>query len=89
MPMRGVQQLFDCAVPQVGEEGPNKRKVWIIARQHPGETMVGCLSLGGHNLGPGLHGCPWGVPHTAVVRTAFHNTPTACMRPLANACMAG
>jgi len=25
---------------QVGEEGAGKRKVWVIARQHPGETMA-------------------------------------------------
>lgn len=29
---------FDCLV--VGEPGPNKKTVWVIARQHPGESMA-------------------------------------------------
>ncbi len=30
----------DMDLLTVGEDGPNKRKCWIIARQHPGETMA-------------------------------------------------
>jgi murein tripeptide amidase MpaA len=30
----------DLDLLSVGEDGPNKRKCWIVARQHPGETMA-------------------------------------------------
>jgi murein tripeptide amidase MpaA len=31
-------QTMDCLV--FGDEDPGKRKVWMVARQHPGETMA-------------------------------------------------
>ena len=29
---------------QIGEPGQGKKKIWVIARQHPGETLeaIGC-----------------------------------------------
>lgn len=30
----------DMSLLVIGEEAPNKKKVWITARQHPGETMA-------------------------------------------------
>ncbi|MEM7284661.1 MAG: M14-type cytosolic carboxypeptidase, partial [Pseudomonadota bacterium] len=44
----GVSAEVLCATPDghpltqlvLGEPGPNKRSCWIIARQHPGETMA-------------------------------------------------
>ncbi|MDF2178755.1 M14-type cytosolic carboxypeptidase [Aliiglaciecola sp. CAU 1673] len=55
-----AQTSFDCKLTHLGEtldgrdmslltighEEPNKKKVWIIARQHPGETMAEWLIEG-------------------------------------------
>lgn len=46
-----------------GKEAPKKKKIWVIARQHPGETMAEWFAEG--MLGrladryalPGLQGC--------------------------------
>lgn len=31
----------DVDLLRVGEDGPDKKKIWIVARQHPGESMAG------------------------------------------------
>ncbi len=36
--------LSDSAADTAGEPGKDKKKVWVIARQHPGESMAGTCS---------------------------------------------
>jgi len=42
----------DLDLLRVGREGEGKRRIWVVARQHPGESMAGALGL---NRAPSGH----------------------------------
>lgn len=35
----------DLDLLRVGTDGEGKRRIWVVARQHPGESMAGVLSF--------------------------------------------
>ena len=58
----------DLDLLRVGADAPGKRKVWIVARQHPGESMAGarrcrcpCLLPGCGGLGRAAGGAAHGM----------------------------
>ena len=59
----------ECCVHAAGEPGKDKKKVWVIARQHPGESMAGqrdsCFPL---TAVPGQHSLLEGADDQTVLR---------------------
>ncbi|GFH19627.1 peptidase_M14 domain-containing protein, partial [Haematococcus lacustris] len=60
---------------QVGSEGEGKKKVWVIARQHPGETMAEFFMEG---LLQRLTDCSDPVAHALLTGCVFYTIPNMC-----------
>lgn len=72
----------DIDLLRVGTDDEGKRRIWIIGRQHPGESMAGALRRG--KGGGGAHRA--GVPCSAAVPAVHTRRATLACRPASFLC---